>query len=176
METLFKIGNCSSIIDWTEVIAEIEDKEPAYIGPRQSLNDPTIKEIADLWIPAGYRATRDGGSAEWHMFYPGRHFDPVILTRFLEFAEISRYNSAWVSRIMPGHCAPIHRDLQNPDTINPYRVHCHMDTPVVGHVLIVEDQYLYNQTQGETYKWGDPLAWHSSFNLGLKPSYIFNIY
>lgn len=176
-QVLTKIGNCSEIINWNNVIAEIEAQaEPAYVGPRQSLDDPEIKEIADKWKYAGYKSSKVGGTAEWHMFYPGRHFDKKVLDLFLDFVGVSNYNSAWVSKIMPGYCAPTHKDLQIAGTSNPNRIHCHMDTPEVGHVLIVSDTYLYNQPQGEIYKWHDPMEWHSSFNLGLKPSYIFNIY
>jgi hypothetical protein len=174
---LIKVGNCSNIINWTDVILEIEEQiEPAYVGPRQSLDDPEIKEIADKWKLAGYKSSKVGGTAEWHMFYPGRHFSKKILDLFLDFNSMNTYNSAWVSRIMPGQCAPTHRDLQIAGATNATRIHCHMDTPEVGHVLIVDNVYLYDQPQGETYKWKDPLEWHSSFNLGLKPSYIFNIY
>lgn len=174
---LINIGNCSNIIDWSELITEIEQQpSPAYVGPRQSLDDPEVQEIAQKWRIGGYKSVPAGGTAEWHMFFPDTHFDKKYLNLFLEYCGITQYNSAWVSRIMPGYCAPTHRDLQIADTENPTRIHCHMDTPEVGHVLIVADTYLYNQPQGEIYKWTDPMEWHSSFNLGLKPSYIFNIY
>jgi hypothetical protein len=173
---LIDLGNCSSIINWNEIILDIEDRTDFYVGPRQSLDDPEIKEIADKWKIGNYKSFRSGGTAEWHMFFPGVHFDKKILDLFLEFCNIEKCNSAWISRILPGHCAPIHRDLQVAGTTNPIRIHCHIDTPEVGHVLIVADEYIFNQQQGQIYQWNDPLEWHSSFNLGLKPSYLFNIY
>lgn len=173
---LVNIGNCSDIINWNEVIMEIENRTDFYVGPRQSLDDPEIKEIADKWKTAGYKSSKVGGTAEWHMFFPGVHFDKKILHAFLNFCKTETYNSAWISRIMPGQCAPMHRDLQTAGSSDAVRIHCHIDTPEVGHVLIVDNEYLFDQPQGQTYQWNNALEWHSSFNLGLKPSYLFNIY
>jgi hypothetical protein len=174
--SLIDIGNCSGIINWSEVILEIESRTDFYVGPRQSLDDPEIKEIADKWKLGGYKSSKVGGTAEWHMFFPGTHFDKKVLDTFLDFCGLDRCNSAWISRIMPGQCAPIHRDLQVLGSVDAVRIHCHIDQPEVGHVLIVSDDYVFNQPRGKTYMWKDPLEWHSSFNLGLKPSYLFNIY
>jgi hypothetical protein len=168
------IGNCT--IDWNSIIAEISMQEPGYVGPRQDWNDPKVKEIADLWKKAGYKPVREGGSAEWSMYFPGKHFSMSVVDEFAKFAKMTNWSSAWISRIMPGQCAPWHVDLQVDDTITPDRIHCHIDTIDPGHVLIVEDHHLYNQEQGASYRWANPELWHASFNLGIKPAYLFNIY
>jgi len=170
------IGNCSEAIDWNSVIKHIETQEPGYIGPRQNWDDPEVKEFADIWKDAGYKPVREGGSAEWSMFFPGTNFSFEIVEQFAEFYKMSKWSSAWISRIMPGQCAPWHKDLQVSRTANPDRIHCHIDIIDPGHMLIVEDSHLYNQQQGSAYRWDNPLLWHASFNLGRKPAYLFNIY
>lgn len=174
--TLTLVGNCSNLINWDEIILGIQDQTPGFVGPRQNWEDPDIQFIVDVWKKAGYKPAREGGSAEWHMFFSGKHFDESITKTFADFCGISKWNSAWISRIMPGQCAPWHVDLQVPGSQNPDRIHCHIDTIDVGHMLIVEETHLFNQAQGTTYRWSDPKLWHASFNVGMKPTYLFNMY
>jgi hypothetical protein len=169
------IGNCN-IIDWNSILEELSTQVPGYVGPRQNWDDPAIKHIADIWKTAGYKPTSEGGSAEWSMYFPGDHFNVNVANKFAEFAKMDHWTCAWISRILPGHCAPLHIDSKDANTITPDRIHCHIDTIDPGHVLIVEDTHLYNQAQGESYRWSSPELWHSSFNIGKKPSYLFNIY
>jgi len=51
------IGNTSSIINWDDVINELETQEPRYIGPRHRSNDPVIgiADISKLWEDAGLK-------------------------------------------------------------------------------------------------------------------------
>jgi hypothetical protein len=176
MKHLTYLGNCSSVIDWNSVIKEIENKEPGYVGPRQSWDDPSVKEFAAIWKSAGYKPVREGGSAEWSMYFPGAQFDKSIAEEFAKFSGRTEWNSCWISKIVPGQCAPWHTDLRVPNSVNPERIYCHMDTLDVGHVLIVEDEHIVNQEQGATYKWSSPDLWHAAFNCGRKPSYLFNMY
>lgn len=176
MNYLTYIGNCKDVINWSEVIEEIQDQEPGYIGPRQNWDDPEIKFIADIWKPAGYKPVREGGSAEWSMYFPGKNFSVKVVEEFVKFVGMKDWNSAWISKIVPGQCAPWHIDLQVPNKCEPDRIHCHIDTPDPGHILIIEDQHIFNQQQGETYRWANPRLWHAASNIGKKPHYLFNIY
>ena len=169
------IGICS-IIDWNSIIASISTQEPGYIGPRQNWNDSRISDIIDIWKSAGYKPVSDGGSAEWHMFFPGTNFPMGVADQFAKFVGMDDWNSAWISRVMPGQCAPWHYDTQVEGTKNPRRIHCHIDVDEPGNVLIIDGMHLYNQIQGQMYEWSDPKLWHAAFNLGKKPAYLFNIY
>jgi hypothetical protein len=51
-----------------------------------------------------------------------------------------------------------------------------MSKPQFGHIFIVENNCLYNQEQGATYKWSGRKLWHAGTNCGLVPKYIFNIW
>ncbi len=170
------VGNCASLIDWNAVILEIENQTPRYIGPRQGWDDPKVAHIADLWKKHGYKPAFEGGTAEWSIYSPGDHFDIAVVDKFVEFAGMKGWSCAWISKIRPGYCAPWHVDLQTDVRAIPDRIHCHIDTPDPGHLLIVDEQQLINQAQGETYRWSDPELWHAASNVGKKPAYLFNIY
>lgn len=173
---LKNLGNCSDLINWSKILSELENQEPGYVGPRQSLDDPSVDFIAKIWKECGYKAVKDGGSAQWAMYFPQQHFDIDVVHKFANFVGMDGWNSAWISKILPGHCAPWHVDLQSNVTKTPRRIHCHIDTPDIGHILIIGDRHLINQPQGETYEWIDPKEWHASSNIGKKPAYLFNIY
>lgn len=176
MNSINYIGNCSSIINWSDIINQIKDQEPGYVGPRQNWDDPEIKFIADVWKAAGYKPVREGGSAEWSMYFPEQHFSIDVVEQFAIFAGMKSWNSAWISKVLPGHCAPWHVDLQVPNKCKPDRIHCHIDTPDSGHILIIDDQHILNPKQGDTYRWTDTKLWHAASNIGKKPNYLFNIY
>ncbi len=170
------LGNCSEQINWSDVLKEIENKEPGYIGPRQQWDDPSVAFITKVWKEAGYKPATEGGTAEWGMYFPGVHFSMDVVDTFVKFVGLSSWNSAWISKIRPGYCAPLHVDLQADVKIESVRIHCHIDVPDPGHILIVDDVHLINQKQGETYKWNNPKAWHAASNIGKTPAYLFNIY
>ena len=171
-------GNCD-IIDWTSIVADLQDQTPAYIGPSHKAGDniPGLDEIINLWDKAGYKTVAEGGTVAWDMFIPGTNFDISIVHKFLEFAKMDSYNTAWISRIHPGRFAPLHWDVQDneplPDSI---RFHCHIGKPEFGHLFIADDKCLYNQEQGATYQWSSRKLWHAGTNCGLVPKYIFNIW
>jgi hypothetical protein len=125
------VGVCP--VNWQQLIQHLETQEP-YIGPKHKAGDniPGLKEVTDLWDKAGY-----GSTVQWDMFYPGNHFDNNIVKQFAEWAGLTSYTNAWVSRIHPGYFAPIHWDVQDdeplPDTV---RYHVHMSTPQFGHIFI----------------------------------------
>ena len=56
------------------------------------------------------------------------------------------------------------------------RYHCHISPPSDGHVLIVDDHCLYNQEQGNVYKWPSRKSWHAGANCGLVPKYTLNVW
>jgi len=182
------VGNTNAIINWDQVIAGLEkcghETHPGpFYGPKHKAGDPIpqLKEVTDIWTDAGYHRVEDGGTVQWDMFFPGTHFDQSIVDKFVEHYNIEKYSSVWISRIWPGHFAPIHWDVNDmeeelakyPDRL---RWHCHIGKPTFGHVLIVEDQVFYNQQQGDVFQWDSRKYWHAGTNCGLTPKYLFNIW
>lgn len=176
------IGNCSSIIDWNQVLDHLSNQTPSYIGPRHRSTDNIVglSDIAEKWESAGYRLAVDGGSAGWDMFLPKDKFDYSVVEKFSEWVGINPIN-AWISRVNPGMVAPWHWDANDaeeeynslPDML---RFSCHISPPSPGHIFIVDDQCFYNQKQGSTYQWPSRKSWHAGANCGLVPKYIFNIF
>lgn len=175
-------GNCSSVIDWSSVIKDLEHAAPGYIGPSHKRGDciPGLDNILDMWERAGYKTVKDGGTVAWDMFFPGTHFDKQIVDKFLEFVGIESARSVWISRVWPGRYAPWHWDVQDDEADLKgkefIRFHCHISKPQFGHIIIVDDKCLYNQEQGDVYKWSDRKLWHAGTNCGLQPKYIFNLW
>jgi hypothetical protein len=99
---LERVGNCSKIIDWNEVIKEIAEQRPAYIGPSHKEDDPIpgLKEVTDLWKRSGFKTVADGGTVEWDMFLPHTNFNISIAEKFCEFVGLKTYTSCWISRII----------------------------------------------------------------------------
>lgn len=177
-------GNCSSIINWDDLLNSIKDQEPSYVGPRHRYGDPApgINEVATLWYNAGYKPITEGGNASWDMFMPGTNFDMDIVHKFAEFVGLDGYTNCWISRINPGYVAPWHWDVTDDEVVlsmkDCIRYHCHIQRPedALGHALIVENSCLYGQEQGEVYRWPARKSWHGGANCGLKPMYTFNFW
>lgn len=186
---MFKfLGNCSEVIDWDEVITGLEkcgfETHPGpFAGPEHKEGDeiPLLDEVLVLWRKAGYRSVLEGGTVQWDMFYPDVHFDRSIVNKFVEFYNIEKYDSVWISRLNPGKFSPWHWDV-NDDEENLLKLpdrprwHCHIGKPVFGHVFVCEEKVFYNQQQGDTFEWDTRRRWHAGSNAGLVPKYLFNVY
>jgi hypothetical protein len=182
------IGNSSEVIDWNDVISNIErcgfTSHPGpFTGPSHKAGDPIplLNEVTDIWTNEGYKCVKDGGSVEWDMFFPGVHFDQSIVDKFVKYFGIENYDSAWISRVWPGNFAPMHWDVNNNEAEllklpNRQRWHANISKPAFGHIFIVDDVCLYNKEQGSTYKWDDRRYWHAGSNIGLVPKYQFNLW
>ena len=164
------IGNCSSVIDWNKVIFDLEHQAAAYIGPRHDVGHPVpgVEEVAKPLRDAGYKMKHEGGNAGWDMYLPGINFDIKIVETFLDWVGMDGYTNAWISRVKPGDVAPWHWDITDHEEtlaregLNPDRYHCHVS--------------LYNQEQGNVWKWPSRKSWHAGANAGLVPKYLFNIW
>lgn len=173
-------GNCSDLIDWDQVIKDIESKDPHYVGPRHDVGDPVqgVNEVVGNLRNAGYKTRHEGGTAGWDMYIPGQNFDAQVVKKFAEFLGLDGYTNAWVARILPGHMAPWHWDITDDEATlsksNIVRYHCHIQKPTIGHMLVVEDQMFYGAKQGDVYKWPDRKSWHCAANCGFEPFYSFH--
>lgn len=173
------VGNCNQVIDWNNVIKDIENHDPEYIGPGHSFNDdiPQLEEIKNVWKDS-YKTADQGGTVSWDMFFPGKQFDQKVQDIFCDFIGLNNPHSVWISRIWPGYFAPVHWDVNsNEDKIgnNFYtRYHCHIQNPQIGHVFIVDNKLFYNQEKGDIFLWKSRKSWHAGANFGLQPKYILN--
>ena len=64
------VGNCNDIINWTDLIKDLEKQQSAYIGPRHDVghNVPGVEEVAQPLREAGYKMKNEGGKASWDMY------------------------------------------------------------------------------------------------------------
>ena len=76
--------------DWNSLIKDLEKQTAGTIAPHSGLGYidgelETVTKPEDLaatkstWASSGYRTVSEGGSAEWHMFYPDVNFDPALV-------------------------------------------------------------------------------------------------
>jgi len=187
MNTAKLLGNCNHIINWNKVIKDLLSQTAPTIGPisgagyknkyvPESITKPEhYLETKKIWHESGYTSTFDGGSAEWHMYYPGVNFDQSVLDIFLNFYKIDNFHQCWISMIMPGKCAPWHID-QYDGSANTKRFHCHIGQSEMGHVFMIDNDYYIDSQQGDTYVWNNIYSWHAGFNAGRNPKFLLNIY
>lgn len=176
------VGKCLTI-DWNQLIKDIENTEPTYIGPSHKEGDPIpgLEEVIGVWNRAGFKTVHEGGNVGWDMFVSGHAFDSSIAEKFCKFVGLDSYNSCWISRIHIGNFSPWHWDVNDDEEIlsartDIRRFHCHISPPAHGHILIVENKCFYNQEQGSVYEWPSRKSWHAGMNCGLTPKYLFNIW
>ncbi len=173
------LGNTSNIINWQDVIDQIKDQAPGYVGPRHSANDDIIyiKEMSQLWDNAGYKLLKDNGTAGWDMFFPDVHFDKIIVELFANFVNATP-TDCWISRIHPGNMTPWHWDCNDKEEeyskMNINRYVCNISKPQFGHAVMIEDQCLYFQDQGNVWQWESRTNWHGGINCGFSPKYLLN--
>lgn len=165
-------------INWQDIINNLDlaQGEVRSYGVNFYRNeDGRFNHIIDLWKTAGYDKT---DSVEWINFYPGKHFDNVVVTEFEKLTN-TVCARAWISCIRPGKMAPYHQDID--DQIEEYlkqgelvRFSVNASEPSTGQLFIVEDTALYNVPQGTIYEWPHYLAWHAGGNCSFKPKFLFN--
>jgi len=186
MNTSKLLGNCSEIINWNNIIADLSSQSASTIGPMFGVgyekeylpeniaNLEKFKETKKIWNESGYSSSFAGGSAEWHMFYPGINFDSLVVEQFVNFFNIDVFNECWISMVLPGKFAPWHVDQYNlPE--NSKRYHCHIGQPEIGHVFMIDNEYYINSLQGDTYVWNDIYSWHAGVNAGRTPKFLLNL-
>jgi len=171
------IGNCQTV-DWSALLEEIKDKDGdvrSYGVDFYQNKDGRFNEIIDMWKTAGYDKS---GTVEWINYYPGQHFSEHYIKQFEEYTDTTGVR-AWVSKIKPGRYAPYHWDID--DFEEDYlkqgklvRFTAHPSKPVLGQVLIVEEDVFHNQPTGNVYQWPDHRAWHAGGNCSFEPKYLFN--
>lgn len=134
-------------------------------------------EIFQNWIDAGY----DKESIQWWNYYCGKHFDESLILDLCDHFNVIP-KKVWVSKIEPGHCFPLHWDIdedssryynenQNPEFL---RLQIHLDDYKFGHVFIIEDTPTIDHKIGDCYIWRDYKAWHGGANIGFEDKFQLN--
>jgi len=170
--------------DWNSLIKDLEKQTAGTIAPHSGLGYidgelETVTKPEDLaatkstWASSGYRTVSEGGSAEWHMFYPDVNFDPALVADYMSFLSVKDINACWISMVKPGYCCPWHIDQHELRSFGLGRHHTHL-TNDTGHVFMIEDEYYINQQPGATYLWNDPFVWHAGFNAGRDNKWLLN--
>lgn len=170
------LGNNKNIFDWDGIIASLKNGKTKKVNLSDHIDgDKGFNSIFKMWNDAGYGKV---DSIEWENFYPGEHFDKLIETEFGKFVNKKPVRS-WISKIVPGKCAPIHTDID--DKIDEFlkmpglkRYTCHIGKPEVGHIFLLEDDCFYNENQGNTYMWNSFQSIHGGGNVGWNPKYLYN--
>jgi hypothetical protein len=184
------IGNCSDLIDWSNVLAHLEDQElpivkraapeywleptvlePDYIG---STVEKTIdQQMCDDWVKAGYFFD----SAVWLVYRAGVHYSQQVENLICEYLNI-RINWSVISRIDPGYTVPLHIDPDDDpsrDGDKKVRFIWQISPSARGQLLTVGDQAFTNLKVGDIYQFDHYLNQHAAANVGLHPAYYFSI-
>lgn len=176
------IGNCSNIIDWDEIVENLNTQQPAHSQVTYNRTESVlgIQSLYEVWDKAGYRIANDGGISTWEIFNPGTNFDPKIVDLFVKWAGLEKFTAAWISCIKPGEVSPWHwdvtDDLPTLNKSNFIRLHCHMQDPEPGHCIFLEDECLWQYKKGDVFQWKNRDIWHGGANCGLTPMYTFNFW
>jgi hypothetical protein len=167
------VGNTGNAIDWTQVVANIENLE-GIVLPKLIWPNPHFSKMRSMYENSNYIMD----SAEWINYYPDQHYDEILNKEFGKTVGKLRYARAWISRINPGKTAPWHWDLD--DGEEEYlkegklvRYSCKMSEGV-AQVAIVGNTAIHGGMIGDIHQWPDHRLWHGSVNAGLTPKYQFN--
>lgn len=172
--------------DWQSLIQDLERQTAGTIAPHTGLGYSESGELENItkpedytatletWDSAGYKRVSEGGSAEWHMYYPDVNFDPALVKDYMSFLGVEEINACWISMVKPGFCCPWHIDQHELRSFGKHRFHTHITDPQMGHVFMIEQDYYINQPKGTTFLWNDPFLWHAGFNGGRTNKWLLN--
>lgn len=184
MKNSTRIGNfknyidCDSLVDHLKVTMPDRRTSDNPYGNAVEL-DPELKAAKEymgkLWEDAGYVGS---SSVEWLNYYPGRHFDQSVVSKFSELVNAEPYN-VWVSSMMPGKLVPWHWDIihdyqvhrKNPNVV---RYSMFLEKPQIGKVFFLNDEAYHMIDQGEVFKWIKWDEWHLGFNGGMTQKFMFH--
>jgi len=172
------VGNCSSIINCDQLIAEcIQHTVQPYhsnmdLDPVDLFYEDHLEQ-KQMAKAAGYTS---GNSIEFRHYYPKQHFNESYISQFESFVNATCLLS-FISEIRPGKCAPWHWDI-NP-WLNDYpegeivRYVCFIDKPKYGQAFMIEEDCFYMEPQGNVFQYPSLNSWHAGFNAGLDTKFLF---
>jgi hypothetical protein len=165
-------------IDYNNLIEVLSSQDGISITPTPdiwNLTNPEYLKIYDLWKTSKFNMD----AIKWINYYPKLHFQQEIIDQLAIYLKVVPLRS-WVSRIDPGYFAPWHWDIDDNEVEflkqgYPKRFSIFIEPPVHGHIFVVDDDYLFNEAQGNIYQWNDYKDWHSGINAGMTPKYMLHL-
>lgn len=164
------VGNTGKLIDWSKIVDQLKNQQPSCIGP--FYNTERLDLILESYKKANLFLEKDQGTVGWDIFLPGVNFDANIVKQFLEFVGIETYTDAWITRLKVGQMIPPFQEFNSEGS----RWHCHISENLWGHVMFVDDIPLYQQQQGNVYRWSSKTVRYAANNVGFESQYFFNLY
>lgn len=162
---------------WPLIIEQLTGGSEVTVDPsRWNLSNPNYSQILNIWETANFNLK----SIKWTNFYPGIHFSNDIVEEQANRLGINRVHRSWISKIDPGFMAPWHWDVDDNESeylkYGPIvRYTIIIEQMVSGQILIIGDQYYFNQSEDTVIKWSNYREWHSGINAGMAPSFMFHI-
>lgn len=176
-------GNCANLINWNDVIANLESRElgmfidcSEHTFRKRSLKRPSEESEHQLrnlqiWVDNRY----DLSAADFTAFRPDIHFDKSVAEKFCEWVGVG-FENVWITRIDPGCTVPPHYDIYpHEDNSKQYeRYMAFISPPAVGQLWTIGDNGYHAVKQGETYHWSKPTEYHSGANCSFKPVFAIH--
>lgn len=165
-----------SWIDWNTIIKNLSNGVPINADfDRWNLDTPGYLEIYQMWKDANFNLA----AAEWVNFYPDQHYPSSVVDKITNWLNCKIIRS-WISCVNPGFYAPWHWDVDDNELEylkggDIHRYSCFINESSHGHIFMLGEDYLYNQKQGNLYKWNNYKEWHGGINAGMRPKYMFHI-
>lgn len=163
--------------NWNTIINSLTEGSDVTVDPsRWNLDNPGYTEILKIWQNANFNLN----SIKWTNYYPGLHFSEDVIKKQADHLKIKKVHRAWISKLDPGFMAPWHWDVDDNEpeylTYGPInRFTIMLEKMDHGHILIIGNEYYFNQPKGTVITWNNYKEWHSGINAGMKPSYLLHI-
>jgi len=165
--------------DLLSIVASLIDKEGVSVTTdpnRWNFDTPGYADIYKKWQDAKFNPN----AIKWTNYYPGNHYSQDIVDNVAAHLKLKGVHRSWISRIDPGYYAPWHWDVDDnePEYLKKgqvLRYSISLSAPVMGHIFILGEDYLYKMTPGTIFKWKNYKEWHAGINAGMEPKFMFHI-
>lgn len=169
------IGNLTKHVDFKKLIDELPNGfiDQLYIYQTEITPEDEVGYKSQMLLRnAGYPDLAWDGVT----YSPVVHFNKNVIET-LDNVFGAKCTACWISELYPGRIAPPHWDIdRRTDELKQYgnivRYGICIGDYDQGHAFFVENQCLYNQESGSTYKWDIHDSLHSGSNAGTIPKYM----
>jgi hypothetical protein len=164
---------------WNSIIENLKNQQGSTVTTdpsRWNLDNTGYHDIYQMWSNANFNSN----SIKWINYYPGTNFSDTVIEELRKELNLKKIHRSWISCIEPGYMAPWHWDVDdNEEKYLSYgsitRFTIIIRNMVCGQILIVGENYYYNQKENTIIKWDNYKEWHSGINAGMEPSYMLHI-
>jgi hypothetical protein len=160
------------MIDWKTVVNNLSDGTVVTVDPaRWKMSNPEYTEMINLWEKHNFNTN----SVRWVNYYATKDIE-IELSKQLNINPIR----SWISCVEPGYMTGYHYDID--DKENEYlqygklkRYSVFISASAVGHLFILNSDYIFNQPVGTILEWDNYRAWHNGINGGFTNKYMFHL-